>query len=176
MVPYSDIALSRAWSSPAILGLQFWNEDARYHSDHSVLRAVKEIRGEGDNSESRFTLEQPYRQPSLHFASFPWRWEADADLRHEFGQLYHGAATWDRFLRKGLDPAETASLTWLPKGEPRKWFMAGGSDAHGDLNYRQLGEMCEHRWCTSGVVDTAIGKPRNLVLVSGPPAGPPVPA
>ena len=30
VVPYSDVALTRAWSSPAILGLQFWNENDRY--------------------------------------------------------------------------------------------------------------------------------------------------
>lgn len=177
VVPYSDIALHRAWSSPAILGLQFWNEDNRYHSDHSATSLVKDKRGEGENSQSRFTLEQPYQSPrSPFFTRFPWRWEADADVSYEFRKLYHGASTWDRFLRIGLNPAETAPLTWLPKGEPRKWFMAGGSDAHGDLNYRQVGEMCASRWCTSGIVDTAIGKPRNLVLVSETPAGPPVPA
>lgn len=48
--------------------------------------------------------------------------------------------------------------------------MAGGSDAHGDFNYRRHGQPCSGQWCDTPVGDTAIGKPRNLLLV-GRPAG-----
>jgi hypothetical protein len=61
----------------------------------------------------------------------------------------------------GLDPAQTADLRWLADGEPRRMFIAGGSDAHGDWNYRREGYL---RGLT-GVTDTAIGRPRNLVFV-----------
>ena len=47
--------------------------------------------------------------------------------------------------------------------------MAGGSNAHGDLNYRRKGTPCLSRWCDAPVSDTALGKPRNLVRVSQPP-------
>jgi hypothetical protein len=40
-------------------------------------------------------------------------------------------------------------------------FMAGGSDAHGDLNYRREGAV--FGW--TDAIDSAIGKPRNLVYV-----------
>jgi hypothetical protein len=60
-------------------------------------------------------------------------------------------------------------LSWLPKGEPRKWFVAAGSDAHGDFNYRQGGQVCENRWCVDSILDTAIGRPRNLVQMFNKP-------
>lgn len=122
VVPYSDSALEYAWSSPAILGLEFWNEDNHYRSK-SAVPAMIDKRGEGDNSESRFILQQPYQYPdpstgASFYTGFPWRWEADADLAYEFEKLYHGAFTWDRYLRKGLKPSETARLSWLSKDEP----------------------------------------------------------
>src|SRR5262249_47941983 len=52
---------------------------------------------------------------------------------------------------------------------PRKFFMAGGSDAHGDLNYRRLGGFLG--W--GGAVDSAIGKPRNLTYVGSERLGGP---
>jgi hypothetical protein len=33
VVPYSELSLDMAWKSPAILGLQFWNENDRLKSD-----------------------------------------------------------------------------------------------------------------------------------------------
>jgi hypothetical protein len=93
----------------------------------------------------------------------------------KYAQLYHGAVTWDRYLRKGLDLNETGKLSaWLALGEPRRWFMASGTDSHGDFNYSRYGELCRDEWCESSVGDTAIGSPRNLLLV-GPPTGPDIP-
>ena len=48
--------------------------------------------------------------------------------------------------------------------------MAGGSDAHGDLNYRRTGYLIRNE----KINDAALGKPRNLVQV-GAPAGPLLP-
>jgi hypothetical protein len=89
------------------------------------------------------------------------------DYRHtenlgwQYGQLLLGAQAWDRMLQWGLQDIRTRGLRWLPTGEPRRVFAAGGSDAHGDLNYRRLGR----RGGLDGIEDTAIGKPRNLVFV-----------
>ncbi|MFO0724358.1 MAG: hypothetical protein U1E65_11280 [Myxococcota bacterium] len=78
-----------------------------------------------------------------------------------YKQIQLGAQSWDRMLQWGLTDSRTQGLRWLAPGEPRRVFMAGGSDAHGDLNYRRLGR----RTGVSSVVDSAIGKPRNLVYV-----------
>ena len=51
--------------------------------------------------------------------------------------LHHGLKEWDDLLMRGITPSQTASLSWLPPGEPRRLFIAGGSDAHGDLNYHR---------------------------------------
>jgi hypothetical protein len=76
--------------------------------------------------------------------------------------LHHGAFTWDRMNHWGLDARQTQQIEWLTEVEPRRVFMAGGSDAHGDLNYRQAGYFLG----ATALTDTAIGKPRNLVEMS----------
>jgi hypothetical protein len=53
---------------------------------------------------------------------------------------------------------------WLAPGAPRRLFVAGGSDAHGDLNYRRTGYFTG----TASITDVAIGKVRNLVLAGAP--------
>jgi hypothetical protein len=54
--------------------------------------------------------------------------------------------------------------------------MAGGSDGHGDFNYRRDGYICESEWCEKEpVTDTAIGNPRNLVLMGVSAMGAPLP-
>jgi hypothetical protein len=56
--------------------------------------------------------------------------------------------------------------------------MAGGSDAHGDWNFRREGRpQLVKQWTDAPASDTALGKPRNLVLAGeplggGPPAWP----
>jgi hypothetical protein len=163
IVPYSRRALNRAWKSPAMLGLQFWNEDAHVRSPRRDSTNSKIVR----SYENSYTYLLPW--VTAGYLQFPWRWKGwvgpGRDPIGLFSDLYHGAFTWDLFLRKGLNKFYTRSLGWLPPGEPRKWFMAGGSDAHGDFNYRREGRPCKQQWCDSPVVDTAIGKPRNLVLV-----------
>jgi hypothetical protein len=161
VVPYSDRALDRAWRSPGVLGLQLWNENSaqttgpRQEGDKIV-----------DDSNGRISFLWPFSQ-----TRFPWVWRPGVGTVVVDGQLSHGGFTWDRYLRKGLQPAQTSTLAWLPSGQPRKWFIAGGSDAHGDLNYRRHGRPCKDRWCEFPVSDTAIGKPRNLVRVMAPPTG-----
>ncbi len=162
IVPYSRTALNRAWRSPAVLGLQLWNEDTRQVSKlkDKYSKAVWKL-------DRGFVYALPWTGIAMTSPDFPWRWPTPqgATTRRLFEQLYHGAVTWDAFLRKGLSDTQTSRLSWLPRGEPRKWFMAGGSDAHGDFNFRREGRPCLVQWCDAPVVDSGIGKPRNLLLV-----------
>ena len=165
VVPYSDAALTRAWRSPAILGLQLWNENDHQYSapDRRNPTVIHPFSPEGQPLTTQFSFRWPFQQHD--FGAFPWTWQ-HATGHGAAADLYHGAFTWDRFLRRGLDPAQTGALAWLPRGEPRKWFMAGGSDGHGDFNYRRYGRPCLDRWCDVPVTDTAIGNPRNLVSMA----------
>lgn len=175
MPPYSRTGLDKAWASPAILGLQYWNEDDRFKSRSPDPMWVS---GSARGKELLYRLPFQSGYPT-RIANPPWGWmerdEPYGTSPHVYSKLYHGGYTWDLYLRKGLNPIETRNLSWLPSGEPRKWFMAGGSDGHGDLNFRRAGRPhCGKQWCDSPTVDTAIGKPRNLVLV-GSPIGPSTP-
>ncbi len=78
-----------------------------------------------------------------------------------YWDLHNGAAAWDKMLQWGLRPSQTGSLSWIPSGMPRRVYMAGGSDAHGDWNYRREGATSGTEYLT----DSALGKPRNLVNV-----------
>ncbi len=90
-------------------------------------------------------------------------WEEPFDTVEE--KLHHGAFTWDRLNHWGLDIHKTLELDWLPSFlAPRRLFMAGGSDAHGDLNYRRTGYVIR----TEKINDAALGKPRNLVDAGAP--------
>jgi hypothetical protein len=147
LIPYSDLQLRTAFESPSILGLQLWNEDTR-------------LRSGGTDRIQGFPL-QPFDFDPTASTRFQWqRWDGPEPDR-AYSELHHGLAMWDRMLLWGIRPSQTSTLSWLPAGEPRRVFMAGGSDAHGDLNYRRLGRL----FGVSGIVDTAIGKPRNLVNV-----------
>ncbi|MBP6876127.1 MAG: hypothetical protein KBD56_08660 [Candidatus Eisenbacteria bacterium] len=68
-------------------------------------------------------------------------------------ELLQGIARWDALLRAGL-PAD-------PAGEPRRIFLAGGSDAHGDLNYATFFGLDNY------ATDNAIGKAQTVVRVPG---------
>ncbi|MGD9850864.1 MAG: hypothetical protein AB7T38_06340 [Nitrospirales bacterium] len=174
VVPYSQKALDRAWSSPAILGLQFWNENDRRFAGPTRLEPAVMF-----DHDRKYVYNLPWDRFRLtgQVSDPNWYWKRGTVLHGQqlYDELYHSAFTWDQYLRKGLDPLQTQGLTWLSKGEPRKWFMAGGSDSHGDFNYRRYGRPCNGQWCDAPVGDTAIGKPRNLVLV-GSPQGAPAPA
>ncbi len=66
-------------------------------------------------------------------------------------ELLVGLGIWDGLLRDGLaaDP-------------PRKVFLAGGSDAHGDLNYATYLSLDDY------ATDNAIGKVQTVAYVPGP--------
>lgn len=171
IIPYSQRSLDVAWSSPAVLGMEFWNENDRRRSGPTVTSPTVMFVSK-ESGVDRYSYPWPYQ--GHEYGNFPWRWQRG--VTHPVGnELYHDAFIWDRMLRKGLDLGQTSMLPWLPKGEPRKWLMAGGSDAHGDFNYRRYGTPCLERWCDVPVGDTAIANPRNLVSMlvrhSDQPAG-----
>src|SRR5262245_2265063 len=158
ITPYSERALDRAWRSPAILGLQLWNENDVFISaptrlSPTVLFETKETLPNNGGVRTRYSFNWPFQGQS--YGNFPWKWQTYA-TPNRVRDIYQGAFTWARYLRKGLDRTQTSTLPWLPAGEPRKWFMAGGSDAHGDLNYRRKGRPCMERWCDVPIADTAI--------------------
>lgn len=186
--PWTRHMLRQAWRSPAILGLQFWNENNRFISDFdknsdSYLGGYE--KGYERSSEVNIIINNFFDQrverediPAndnyrhgmyntfelVPFDKEKWKTKPTFDVEKT---LHHGASSWDKMNRWGLYENSTKNLNWLKRGhinEPRKFFMAGGSDAHGDLNYRREGYFSG----TSKVTSTAIGKPRNLVFVEKP--------
>ncbi len=152
MVPYSKTQLQTAFASPRVLGLQLWNEDERFSSDVSNLGDFPFLYQQGH--------EDPDFPGTVSSVTLSWKW-THYDFFKTVGPLLHGAFMWDEVLLWGINPSKTANLSWLKNGAPRKFFMAGGSDAHGDLNYRREGQITG--WARAN--DTAIGKPRNLTFV-----------
>lgn len=168
VAPYTDTMLAQAFQSPAVLGLEFWNEDTRLCTDL----------GKGDAKELGYDAPGDYEFKKLErkgyqtgqFELSPWYDKSNQSFQHTTTAtewtLHHGAASWDKMLREGIDPVLTSSLTWLPAGDPRRVFMGGGSDAHGDFNYRREGYMRG----TTEITDTAIAKVRNLIFTGAPDA------
>jgi hypothetical protein len=193
--PWSEFMLRKAWASPAILGLQFWNENGRRRSKICApsLKEEAEYACKGDEGGYEIGYErnevtdildiydinisakpinarrEGFNQGAGKFELIPFDLETGEWGERSFAvehNLHHGAFTWDRMNHWGLDLNQTRQLGWLAPGEPRRFFMAGGSDAHGDLNYRREGYFLG----TTSTNDTAIGKPRNLVLVGRSPS------
>lgn len=150
--PYSKAQLGVAFASPRVLGLQIWNENARHHT----------VRGAGSESKFPFLHRARIDEDSdgaLDWSMIDWRWSTLSD-GSVTGSLYEGAAMWDMVNLWGITPERTKAIG-LSDGKPRKFFMAGGSDAHGDFNYRREGAIVG--WASAN--DTAIGSPRNLTYV-----------
>ncbi|MBU0742326.1 hypothetical protein KJ554_08280 [bacterium] len=70
------------------------------------------------------------------------------------GELLAGVALWDDLLRDDL-----------ASGSPRKIFVSGGSDAHGDFNYSS------HMSLDDYAEDNGLGKVQTVVYAPGAPAG-----
>jgi hypothetical protein len=198
MFPYTDWQLSQAFASPGILGLQLWNENVRLRTDigegdsfntASFDRSLSSGGTETGRSEGICTKSPSGAleclveiQPAHDTQGFQWQYSGTPTYNTSgdsfttekskgglYSDLHHGTFVLDRMLRDGLNPAKTAGLAWLPQGEPRRVFLAGGSDAHGDLNFRREGYF----FGTNEVSSTAMGTPRNLVFAGAPRAEPP---
>lgn len=164
--PYTDTMLSQAFQSPAVLGLEFWNEDTRLCTELPAGDA-KEV-GFSDDPLLKFHNGARPGYETGKFELQPFYQKANGSFQHTTTAtewtLHHGAASWDKMLRDGIDPVLTSGLAWLPAGDPRRVFMGGGSDAHGDFNYRREGYMLG----TTEITDTAIAKVRNLIYAGAP--------
>lgn len=157
VVPYSEVQLRTAFASPSILGLQLWNEDTRLRTTNANSPLLPGFPLQPWDSPPD---PGPGPDPTAERSKWLWgRWNGLTPA--SYTELYHGLAMWDQMLLWGIRPSQTAGLSWLAPGQPRRVFMAGGSDAHGDWNYRRQGRM----FGVSALVDSAIGKPRNLVHV-----------
>jgi hypothetical protein len=170
-VPWSEHLLRKAWASPAILGLEFWNEDTRLRDKIELGDEVGYGRYEGKiGSYSDVPVPVDFFREGFNtgvFELYPHHYLNGVWDEVSMGvekTLAHGAYSWDRINLWGLDVNQTNRLAWLACGEPRRFFVAGGSDAHGDFNYRREGYFTG----TTGLTDTAIGKPRNLVYAGAP--------
>jgi hypothetical protein len=165
---------------PAVLGLEFWNENTRRSSEvlHKSRTEVPPATRPG------IWFEDGYQRDSIAsgndlelvdqkrkgldttglFDLGPYdRWFSDAVYGGVEDMLRDGVVTWDQLNAQGITPQRTNSLAWLSLGQPRKMFIAAGSDAHGDFNYRREGYMKG----TTTITDTALGSPRNLTF-AGP--------
>lgn len=170
--PWTASMLDKAWRSSAVLGLEFWNEDGRRSSRITTVSGAMHV----DDGYSREISNDIVLSDSIRYALKPssnGKFELnpfDANGKYDtWGtgideMLTNGAVSWDRLNMRGLDPRQTSEISWLPAGAPRKMFMAGGSDAHGDFNYRRTGYMVGN----DSVIDMAIGTPRNLVMTGAP--------
>jgi hypothetical protein len=192
--PWPRSMLEKAFRSEAVLGLEFWNENGRIKKevknrndgsrDHTGGTSMEigyercdwiSLWGTGlggvfgrrkcDSFPTNGMVRGfQHKIFQLNIGDFP-----TLDLR-TIGierKLHHGAASWDRMNHWGLDTKLTRDLPWLERNKPRRVFMAGGSDAHGDFNYRRSGYLLG----TDELNTTVIGSPRNLVFISQPPDG-----
>lgn len=165
MVPYTDYQYAKMFRQRSFVGLQFWNENRRLSSSKDHHEGDFDVSGwtyasattEGTHAHG-WDAKRYELTPMYDLAN--WQWQ-----RMHFGleeSLHNGAFVWDKLLRWGLDLGRTRAIGWAE--EPRKLFMAGGSDGHGDFNYRREG----YATATSETNDTAFAKVRNLVHAGAP--------
>ncbi len=170
IAPYSEASLLDAFAAQQVLGLQLWNENTHHKTtmQNNSAREPAQIQDILENSEdlNQAVSYRPNFKLSQKGKFIPvsqlttWKHEKQPD------KSANGISMWDTMLMWGLDPAYTSDINWLPKGQPRRIFIAGGSDAHGDYNYRREGYFVGMQQVT----DTTIGSPRNLIF-AGPPQG-----
>jgi hypothetical protein len=163
ILPYSDYQYRKMFDQRALVGLQLWNEDERVSSaggDYAVTGYAWLDDDDDGTPMPGWWLGAYIYVPMYDLAHWGWG-HVSFDVEEK---LHNGAYVWDRMLRWGLDQGRTRGISWLPAGEPRRMFMAGGSDGHGDFNYHRNGYMRR----TDSATDTAFGKVRNLVQTGTP--------
>lgn len=156
IVPYAEAPLIDAFRSKHVLGLQLWNENDHYKTEI----------GKGDAISTRPDSDIGETIPVFNLQN--WTHQVAKSYNSRVNSVTSGLNMWDSMLMWGLDPNLTSPIDWLPSGEPRRVFMAGGSDAHGDYNYKRNGYAVGLK--TIG--DGAMGSPRNLVFAGSPQGAP----
>lgn len=199
IVPYSEKQLQTAFQSQYFLGLESWNEDDRLAShmfaknwdqdgcpsgdyqcgvdfyDENGQAIYRPARETGDQPRVKDEHEQyldftPYvdLEGKVLWDDLNLDWSYEKGVGYRMREIIAGIELWDYMNLWGINLKETWDVPWLQYGEPRRVWLSGGSDGHGDFNHRREGYF----FGTSGINDTAIGKPRNLVQV-GLPSGEP---
>lgn len=154
ILPYSKEQLKTAFDSKYVLGLQAWNSDDRMRTKPGNTGHCAPV---GIGYQRAF----PFNMSPIAPCD-PWSWgEWGGKNPEAYRKMLDGFAMWDQMLLWGIRRSQTESLSWLSANRPRRVFFAGGSDAHGDWNYRREGSIDG----VGAIVDTALGKPRNLVFV-----------
>ncbi|MDR7123012.1 hypothetical protein [Rheinheimera soli] len=192
--PLSKDQLTDAMKSPYILGLQAWNENDKVKT-HIANPAVKvtasrcssgtiTIGGAQDGYRKKnnpdpktgYTLGGECKNETMSGwydgmlydplreldDSKPLSWDEKKTSR--FQETVAGFEMLDLVNLIGMQKSFIRTLPWLGNSQPRKMFIAGGSDAHGDFNHRRDGIASG----TESINNTAMGTPRNLVMVGDP--------
>jgi hypothetical protein len=169
VIPYSYQMYDQAFASKAVLGLEFWNEDIRM-TNAAGKGTAREMGYESSTDWGGHGIrnDEPKGFVTGKFEMYPWvrfpEPSYDQACTSMEWTLFFGTRQWDAMLLRGIDLDKTRPLAWLAEGEPRRLYIAGGSDAHGDLNYHRSGYMLG----LEQIDDMAIGKPRNLVMAGDP--------
>ncbi|WP_158970866.1 hypothetical protein [Paraglaciecola sp. L3A3] len=170
ITPYSEASLRDAFAAEQVLGLQLWNENS-HHKTTMQNNSARQEPPIADVLSGTATLNEaisirPIKKLKQKGEFIPvsnlGNWQHEKATTKSF----KGLSMWDAMLMWGLDPAYTSNIDWLADGQPRRVFLAGGSDAHGDYNYRREGYFVGMQQVT----DTTLGSPRNLIF-AGPPEG-----
>ncbi len=180
--PWSEHDFDMAFADAAVLGLEFWNEDIYLETDFNDEDAADQrwgfdrtLSGGIDVTTGTEVLDDPFDGwVSGRFGFDPWtnvfapcpgcaQWGRRS--HSTTNMLQRGEVAWDELNLRGLRADQAPS--WVAPGDARRMLIAGGSDAHGDWNYRREG----YALGIQGVTTAAIARPRNLVFVprSRPP-------
>lgn len=186
IMPYSEVQLKEAMKSPYVLGLQAWNENEKLespvrstgffidNSSYTEMDCQEKVPVHGymdycikPKVRDSYGLEVDIIQPDKGYEYNPYYDVISGSYKDRkytrWQEIFAGITLFDAVNMWSINK-NFSQLDWLGVNEPRKWFLAGGSDAHGDLNHRRDG----YYKGTTTVNDTAIGKPRNLVYTGQP--------
>lgn len=140
--PLSDLGMEFGGTDFAVNGARWGNEDVAVAIGYEGFRGLEAF----NTRPTRYSTNE----------TNPW---ADFDAGVAPGdpypnELLAGIAAWDSLLRAHIGSG--------PPGSVRKVFLAGGSDAHGDLNYSSY--LSTDTYAT----DNALGKVQTVAFVQGP--------
>jgi len=153
IVPVTPRQLNNFFNSPKVLGTEVWNED-NMHTTNGGSNIVYT-----DDNDNVIQV-NPFKWNSTLKI---WEWRGfDQRTNRDNDILAH----WLGLLMKGLQQR----VDWAANSPDyyRKMFIAGGSDSHGDVNYKSYGTLYDalgsgvFGW--NSIQDSGFAEPRNLVL------------
>ncbi|MEW6734761.1 MAG: hypothetical protein AB1489_25775, partial [Acidobacteriota bacterium] len=155
IVPVTPRQLETSFNSPKVYGTEVWNEDQGHGTNGG-----EDIVYTADND--NVIQVNPFRWNNT---AKVWEWEYSSlggRAERERDMLAH----WIELLMKGL----RQQVSWAVNSTHyyRKMFFAGGSDSHGDVNYKSYGNLYDQlgdgvlSW--NAVNSSGFAEPRNLVL------------